>query len=826
MTDTATIAKPPKSDRNEILRAVELLAEPGSVVELRVLKTGWQNRKTHSGYYTDFGKLATDAAKYEAGTAYITLNPTNKALLARRANRIDEADTGGTTSDADIECRRWLLIDCDPVKPSGISASDTEKQAACDRADLITEILTGNLGWAAPIICDSGNGRHLLFRVDLPNDDESTKLIQRVLVTLSDLHSDDAVSVDTTVYNAARITKCYGTPGRKGDHTQDRPHRLSRIVRVPSDLQIVTAQQLVDLAGPEPEPETTAKHNGYHRNGNGGFDLEQFIASYLEVKTHGTYANPNGATYRWRLATCPLCGESDGSAVVLRFGDGRLAYKCHHNRCAGLGWSALREHFEPNYRDRQQQPNHTNGKGKKGTPNLGEVKDSQSRNRPLTDLGNAERIVDHYGDRLRYVEAWRQWFVWNGSRWAEDNTGEVHRLAQRVVRSIYNEARDAGDGDQAKAVARWASSSESKSRLDAVVSLATRQNPIAISLESLDADPWLLNCDNGTIDLRTGQLRSADPGDLITKTCGVEFPTEPGIDSPVWDEFLQTIFAGDVELIRFVQRLTGAALVGEQIEHVLTIFYGSGSNGKSVLVRAVLDALGEYAMQGAPNLFMASRGERHLTELCDLHGRRLVIVSETDDGARINEAMVKSTTGGDPIRARRCFKDTFQFDPSHLPVLVTNHKPVVRDTGHGMWRRLRLVPFVVTIPSDKQDKRLPDKLRREAPQILRWLVEGCMAWQRIGLAEPDSVLVATKKYQDDSDAIKQWLDDRCTIDPAAECKASVAFADYKAWCETTGERAMKNRPFGERLNEEFTRTPRRKDGYFYQGFTLSQTFTA
>jgi putative DNA primase/helicase len=442
--------------------------------------------------------------------------------------------------------------------------------------------------------------------------------------------------------------------------------------------------------------------------------------------------------------------------------------------------------------------------------------------RPMTDLGNAERIVDRYGDQLRYVEAWRQWFVWNGSRWVEDTTGEVHRLAQRVVRGIYNEARDADDADRAKAIAKWAAASESKTRLDAAVALAARQNPIAISHESLDNDAWLLNSDNGTIDLRSGVLRPADQGDLITKTTGVEYPTDPGVDSPVWDEFLTTIFAGDVELIRFVQRLLGAALVGEQIEHLLTIFHGSGANGKSVLIRAVLNALGEYGMIGTPNLLVESRGERHLTELCDLHKRRLVVVSETNNDAKLDEALVKKTTGGEPIRARRCHKDTFQFEASHMPIVVTNHKPVIRGEDDGIWRRLRLIPFSVTIPPDKQDKRLPDKLKREAPQILRWMVAGCMEWQRIGLAEPSSVLLATKKYQDDSDAIKQWMTDRCAIDPAAECKASLAFADYRIWCDSAGERAMTNRRFGERLGEQFTRSARRRDGFHYQGFTLSQ----
>ena len=426
--------------------------------------------------------------------------------------------------------------------------------------------------------------------------------------------------------------------------------------------------------------------------------------------------------------------------------------------------------------------------------------------RPRTDLGNGERFVAMEGDNVRYIYKWNKWLVWTGKLWAEDHHGAVARFAKQTAKAIYREAEFAKDDNEAYEITRWAKWSQSRSRLEAMIELAKSDKPIPISHESLDADPWLLNCDNGTVDLRTGALRPHDRGDLNTKTTGVEYPDEPGVDAVLFEEFLYQIFDGNAKLIRFLQRLMGSALPGVVQEHILPIFHGSGANGKSVFIETLMGAMGEYAMKAPAGLLMASRGDKHPTEFADLFGKRLVAICETGDGQRLDERMVKESTGGDTIRARRMREDFWQFQPSHLAVLVTNHRPLVRGTDHGIWRRLRLVPFTVTIPEAEQDKKLPEKLKSELPAILKWLVQGCLDWQREGLQAPDEVLAATEGYRTESDTLAMWLDECCEVGHLLEAKASVAYQDYCHWCELGKEKTLTQRAFGLRLTEQsFTR---------------------
>jgi putative DNA primase/helicase len=440
--------------------------------------------------------------------------------------------------------------------------------------------------------------------------------------------------------------------------------------------------------------------------------------------------------------------------------------------------------------------------------------------RQTSDLGNAERFAAQHGGKVRYIHAWDKWLVYSGSRWEIDVDGSVMRLAKETARSIYHEAAGVLDEGLSDELSKWAKTSQSRARLESMLQLAKSEQPIPISHESLDSDPWLLNFHNGTVDLRNGRLRPHDRGDLLTKTTGIEYPDEPGVDAILWRDFLNTIFAGDVELIRYLQRLMGSALPGVVMEHVLPIFYGHGANGKSVFIETVMAALGEYAMKAPAGLLMAQRGERHPTELCDLFGMRLVAVTETGAGQKLDERLVKEVTGGDTIRARRMREDFWQFKPSHTLVMVTNHKPIVRGTDYGIWRRLRLVPFTVTIPPEQQDKRLPERLRCELPAILRWMVEGCVEWQRTGLSDPIQVMAATDAYKTESDTFAEWFKECMIAEPSAVCRASEAFASYQKWGEDNGERnLLGRRGFGERMGERID-GKLMNNGTWYQGVGL------
>src|SRR5215213_4388400 len=376
--------------------------------------------------------------------------------------------------------------------------------------------------------------------------------------------------------------------------------------------------------------------------------------------------------------------------------------------------------------------------------------------RTRTDYGNAERFVDEHGGSVCWCGPWRKFLVYDGRHWVRADTGEDERLLKSTVRGIYAEASEAEDSQERKAIADHAKRSESAKRINDALRLARSEPGIPILPHELDADPWLLNVLNGTVDLRTRELRPHDRRDLITKLAPVEY--DPDAKAPNFEAFLARILPSEA-LRRFVQRAIGYAATGVVSEEVLVILYGVGANGKSTLVNILMEALGDYAMQAAPELLLAKRGS-HPTELADLFGARFVASVEVDEGRRLAEGLVKQLTGRDPIKARRMREDFWEFEPTHTVFLATNHRPEVRGTDHAIWRRIRLVPFEETIPKDEQDKKLAEKLRGEMPGILAWIVQGCLAYQQDGLGEPDKVRAATLDYRSEMDVLAGFIEDR------------------------------------------------------------------
>jgi putative DNA primase/helicase len=298
---------------------------------------------------------------------------------------------------------------------------------------------------------------------------------------------------------------------------------------------------------------------------------------------------------------------------------------------------------------------------------------------------------------------------------------------------------------------------------------------------------------------------------------------DPEAQAPVWIDFLDKVFAGDVEIIAYVQRLLGYCLTGDVSEQILPIFHGSGSNGKSTLLNVILEMLGtDYAIKGSMDLLMVKRSETHPTERADLFGKRLVCCMESEENRRLAESLVKELTGGDRIRARRMREDFWEFKPTHKIILCTNHRPVIRGTDHAMWRRLALVPFDVkfwdpdkgeTGPEElRMDKQMERKLRRELPGIQAWCVEGCLAWRKDGLRMPHKVLEATHGYRQEQDTLGSFLAECCDRLPQAWAAASALYERYQEWCQKNGEKdvcnqtrlalALKERGFTNKKNSK------------------------
>ena len=415
-----------------------------------------------------------------------------------------------------------------------------------------------------------------------------------------------------------------------------------------------------------------------------------------------------------------------------------------------------------------------------------------------TDLGNAERLIAAHGSDLRYCHPWKKWLVWDGSRWREDDTADVMRRAKTTVRAMYAEAAHIEDDKQRREFLKFVMRSEHHARLEAMTALAASEPGIPVLPAALDTNPWLLNCANGTVDLRSGELMPHRRDDMLTKVVNIEY--DASAKCPRWMQFLYEITAGDESLISFLQRAAGYSLTGETSEHVLFILWGSGRNGKSTFLNILLQITGEYGMTAAPDLLLA-RGDRHPTELADLAGRRLVVAVESGEGRRLNEALVKQLTGGDTIKARRMREDFWQFNPTHKLWLATNHRPRVRGTDLAIWSRLKLIPFCVSFTEERQDKQLIHRLRNELTGILRWCVEGCLAWQREGLGVPEVVETATDAYRSEQDVLAAFLGDCCIVNPAAKAAARDLYETYVTWCRDNGEHVLSQREFGMRLAE-------------------------
>jgi putative DNA primase/helicase len=412
---------------------------------------------------------------------------------------------------------------------------------------------------------------------------------------------------------------------------------------------------------------------------------------------------------------------------------------------------------------------------------------------PMTDLGYARRFIEVYGDRLRFVVAWNRWLIWDGTRWAHDSDGQAQRWMKVIARTVTSAVLL---GKASKETLRAAKRAESNSGVKGALALASTEPEIAVSPDDLDADPYLLNCRNGIVDLRTGELRSHDPVLLLTKMTGAAY--SPQAAGPEFVKFLERI-QPDESMREYLARLLGHTLEGTVTAHILPILQGDGANGKSTLIEAVMKALGDYADAADPDLLRARTFDAHPTGVADLYGLRLALLHESDAGHRLAEGTVKRLTGGDRLKARRMREDFWSFEPSHTFVMLTNHRPVVGGTDEGIWRRLRLVPFEVVIPPEERDEDLSSKLAAEADAVLAWLVAGYRAWRADGFTEPQQVTEATDAYRAESDPLGRFLSERCLLMAGYHVGSTELFTAYEWWCEAEREDPGTPTAFGNAL---------------------------
>lgn len=433
-----------------------------------------------------------------------------------------------------------------------------------------------------------------------------------------------------------------------------------------------------------------------------------------------------------------------------------------------------------------------------------------------TDAGNGERFLAHAGERFAYVHAWGSWLHYDGVRWLRDDSGAAVREALATLRATACEAEKIPDEEHRSALMKHAMDSESSARITAMLTLGQAMLPV--STDRLDRDPDLLNVANGTLDLASGELRAHGRDDWLTRLAPVEY--DPGAECPLWERFLDRVMGGNERLITFLQRAVGYSLTGHTNEQILLLLYGVGANGKSTFLETLRAILADYSAITDFNTFMKRDTEGARNDLARLVGTRLVSAVEAEAGKPLAEALVKQLTGGDTITARFLFKEYFDFKPQFKIWLAANHKPNVRGSDHGIWRRIRLVPFTVTIPEAERDPRLTQKLAGELPGILAWAVRGCLAWREHGLSMPPEVLAATASYREEMDRFGGFFDEVCVVEDGADVTAKDLYEAYQRWSEANGERARSKKALAMVLRERGFEAFRTKRARCWKGLRL------
>ncbi len=403
----------------------------------------------------------------------------------------------------------------------------------------------------------------------------------------------------------------------------------------------------------------------------------------------------------------------------------------------------------------------------------------------LTELGNSQRLLSRFGGRLRFCRKLGGWFVWDGARWRLDTTGQVVRFAKQVVRQLWRDAAACDEQGVRDAMLSHARRSEKAAAVRAMVTLAESGEFVAVDADAFDANLWILNCRNGIVDLRTGELLAHKPESMCRKIAPVAF--DDGADAPLWTKFLGEILP-DAEVLAFLQRFAGYVLSGVIRERVLVVLIGAGRNGKSLLIKLLAHLLGDYATYAAPAVLMAKDGQRHPTELADLCGIRFAAMSEVREGQAFDVETMKRLTGNEPIKARFMNEDFFQFEATFKLAMAANHRPRVPDSTDSAWDRLREVPFTVRIKDADEDKELYEKLCGELPGILNWCLWGCAAWQQNGLGRAAAVDAATDAYRASEDPATEFFDEAVVFEPRAMVTRKALREAYEGWAKEVGER--------------------------------------
>lgn len=854
----------------EQLRRAGLL-EPGRVFEVRALGVSlpsYRRRHIRAGYY-DYDHLddaCAEALNLEADAAgiYVTLNPTKADLLARRANRIDVAESGDQTSDGDIDCRRLVLIDADPIRPKGISATDAEKAKAREVILAVRDFLLDS-GFPPVVLADSGNGYHLLIRVNLPNDDNSRELTRRFLAALASKFDSPDVKIDQAVFNSARITKLYGTLARKGDSTADRPHRRSSIIEAPERTGVAPRELIEKMAGDVTQPENkhvtpTTRCDG-SRNGHYAhrLDVEKFLKDRgIEFTIKAAQASLQRTVYV--LKECPFDKAHGGTqeVCVMQGPDGKLAFLCMHDSCRGRGWQEFKaavgkpddHHYDPPLSGAPHVDSPRNGSlictGTAGseTSDGPVLEDDDDPHR----LGR--RFLDGYraGDGRLRLRFWQgEYWDWRGGAYRSVPAGDVRG---RLVASV----KDDFDRIAAQRHKEWSaraidqrptkgSAPPKTKKVSSTLITNTLQAVASMTLVPGDKTPpvWLTGdgpnprdlviCQNAIVNLPAradgadGAILAPTPDLFALSAANIAFDARA--PKPLdWLRFLAELWPNDVESRDALREWFGYLLTPATSQQKILLIVGPPRSGKGTIGRVLTGLIGEANVAG-PTL--SSLGTNF--GLWPLIDKSAAIISDARLGGRSDLAVITerllSISGED---AQTIDRKNLPPVTMRLPtrfILLTNEMPRIIDSSGALASRFIVLRLTNTFYG-REDKDLTPRLLQELPGIMLWAIEGWrMLRDRGRFRQPESALADIQDLEDLGSPVRAFVRDCCTVDEAQSVRVQDLFGAWRRWCEAGNKRESGTvAAFGRDLKAAFplveSARPREGDGRprVYRGIAL------
>ncbi|UJA41862.1 phage/plasmid primase, P4 family [Staphylococcus epidermidis] len=436
--------------------------------------------------------------------------------------------------------------------------------------------------------------------------------------------------------------------------------------------------------------------------------------------------------------------------------------------------------------------------------------------RSYDDTGNADRFIDRYGNLYKYSYIANKFYIYDGMKWKVDDKGSIRKLIDEMIESIKNEkvlhSEDVTEEEAREVFQKYYKKTRGTQAKKNIMNELMHRRPA--TPDDFDRDDMLINVANGYIDLTSRELYKHDINKMFSQITNTDYTEK--MQPAVWLDFLNDIFAGDKNVIRYIQKALGYSLTGSTREQIMFILFGKGRNGKSIFVEVISEILGDYSNNMQAKSLMVKKNDNVNTDIARLSKARFVTSSEPNEGFRFDEGLIKQLTGGDKVTARFLYAEEFEYTPKFKIWVSTNHKPIIRGTDDGIWRRLVLIPFDVQIPEEKVDKDLKYKLLREAPAILNWMAEGAYMWMQEGLAMPEKLKEAVQKYRNEMDTLGQFIEDCCKVDKNSSEKVSNLHQAYKTWSNDnlTSTKVLGMKSFSQKMEERFVKESRRDANYF------------